>query len=279
MSMLVRRALAPLDPYWDRIARRPLTAQSLARLEQGVGLSLPDCLRVYLEHVGMFQDLTYVENNRIIVFETIPEYVAARRDLLDGLYGEVDMKLLPFGYDGAGNVFALLASGGEDADILLLRQDIPEAQATEMTFSGWLSEIVRNALKTIDARTPNKQKIWRVQFTFRDGDFDTILRVMGQVESTALEEEWQPAETTQTGVIKSTAQIRFARQPLYVRRLEYPEWIGPWFFIDMTEPLEVNGTGSAIQRLDDLFHEEIPGYGFINFGAVEQADGKTDADA
>ncbi|MCA9907924.1 MAG: SMI1/KNR4 family protein [Anaerolineae bacterium] len=279
MSRLVRQVLAPLDPYWDRIARRPLTAHSLARLEQGVGLALPDCLREYLEHVGMFQDLTYVEDNRIFVFETIPEYEAARSDLLDGLYGEIDMKLLPFGYDGAGNVFALLASGGEDADIFLLRQDIPEAQATEMTFSGWLGEVVRNTLATIESRTPNKQKSWRVQFTFRGGDFDSILQVMGQVERTALGSEWQHVETSQTGVIKSTAQVWFARQPLHVRRLEYPEWVSPWYFIDMTEPLEVNGTISTIQRLDDLFNEQIPGYGFINFGAVDQADGKADADA
>ena len=273
MTLLVHQILAPLDQYWDRIVRRPLPDESLVRLEQEIGLSLPECLREYLQIVGLFQDLTYVENNPIFVFESIAEYAAARRDLLDGLYGEIDMKLLPFGHNGAGDIYAVLSSDKEDANIFFLRQDIPAAEATDMTFSTWLEGIVSSALETIDLRTPNHAKNWRVQFTFRSGDFDGILQVIQQLGSAILEGDWQHNETTQTGVNKSTAQIWFADQTLRVRRLEYPQWIAPWYFIDMAEPLDVNGSGSIIQKLDDLFREHIPGYGLINFGAIEQDDG------
>ncbi|MCA9910657.1 MAG: SMI1/KNR4 family protein [Anaerolineae bacterium] len=207
MTTLVRRILAPLDPYWDRIVHRPLNNESLLRLEQEVGLTLPLCLRDYLQTVGLFQDVTYVENNSIFVFESIAEYAAARRDLLDGLYGEIDMKLLPFGHNDAGDLYALLPTDDdeEDARIFFLRQDIPAAEATDMTFSSWLESIVNTVLKTVELRTPNQEKTWRVQFTFRGGDFDAILNVMQRLGSAALADDWQHVETSQTGVNKSTA--------------------------------------------------------------------------
>jgi len=279
MTTLVRRILAPLDPYWDRIVHRPLSDMSLARLEAEIGLSLPPCLRDYLQTIGLFQDMTYVENNPIFVFESIAEYAAARRDLLDGLYGEIDMKLLPFGHDDAGDLYALLPSGDEDAQIFFLRQDIPTAEATDKTFCGWLETVVSTALETIDLRTPNQAKTWRVQFTFRGGDFDTIVEMMQRLGSAALAGNWQHIETSQTGVNKSTAQIQFGDQALLIRRLEYPQWIAPWYFIDMAEPLDVKGAGSLIQKLDDLFREHVPGYGLINFGAVEEDEGEIYADA
>ncbi|MCC6613858.1 MAG: SMI1/KNR4 family protein [Anaerolineae bacterium] len=279
MTTSVHHILAPLEPYWDRIVRRPLSDESLARLEQVVGLPLPQCLREYLQVVGLFQDLTYVEHNPIFVFEALAEYGAARRDLLDGLYGEIDMKLLPFGHDDAGDLYAVRASGENDPRILFLRQDIPAAEATDMTFCGWLETIVTKALETIDQRRPNQAKTWRVQFTFRGGDIDAILQVMEQVGSATLEGDWQHVETTQTGVGKATAQISFGDQQLMIRRLEYPQWIAPWYFVDMAEPLDVNGSGSVIEKLDDLFREQIPGYGLINFGAVEQNEGEAYADA
>jgi hypothetical protein len=263
-----QQILAHLNPYWDYVARRPITPATLSRLENGLRMGLPACLRHFLDTVGLFQDLTNSPNNPILVFETISEYVAARRDLLEGLYGEVDMKLLPFGHNGAGDVYALLALPDGDAQIYFMSQEATAAEDTGQTFDGWLERIVAETLAYIGQRLPNQHKIWQVQFTFRGADFDTILSAMQQAGAVALPDDWELVETAPSGVRKSTARIALDGKPLIVRRLEYPHWVTPWYFIDMAEPLDLVGQASTIQRLDDLFYERLPGYGFLSFGAA-----------
>jgi hypothetical protein len=268
------RLLAQLDPDWERIARRPLSAAALTQLESAVGQSLPRCLADFLRKVGLFQDLTSVDSNAVLVFESITEYVAARQDLLDGLYGEVDMKLLPFGHNGAGDVFALRETAKHDADIYFLSQASASAASTGTTFNQWLQSIVDETRSSMDRRIPTRDKQWHVQFAFRGADFDTILDTMGQVGAVSvLSSDWELVEVSTTGVKKSTAQMQFDDTLLHVKRLEYPHWVSPWFFIDMNEPLDLTGSASKIQQLDDLFYARVPGYGLINYGALPKSNG------
>jgi hypothetical protein len=268
------RLLAQLDPHWERIARRPLSRHALEQLESTVGQSLPVCLVDFLRTVGLFQDLTNVESNAVLVFESIPEYAAARQDLLDGLYGEVDMKLLPFGHNGAGDLFALRETAKHDADIYFLSQTHASAEPSGTTFNQWLQSIVDETRASIERRVLIRNKQWHVQFAFRGADFDAILDAMRQVGAVrVISGDWQFVEESTTGVKKSTAQMQFDDQILQIKRLEYPHWVSPWYFIDMNEPLEMTGKGSAIQQLDDLFYARVPGYGLINYGALLKSNG------
>lgn len=234
-------------------------------------MPLPDCLRVYLQTLGLFEDLTTTEDNPILVFDTVSEYAAARQDLLDGMFGEIDMKLLPFGQNGTGDLFALLSRTDGNADIFFLRQDVPTAEATGLTFDGWLEGVAAQALAGMNQRTPNADKVWCVQFSFKGADFDAIVETLRQVGKVALPRGWEHIETSQTGVRKATARLALDGQSITVRRLEYPHWIAPWYFIDMAEPLDTGGKSSTIQNLDDLFHDSVPGYGMINFGALARS--------
>ena len=274
MMSVTERLLVQLDPYWDRIARRPLSVPALQQLENAVGQPLPRCLIDFLRTVGLFQDLTSVESNAVLVFESITEYVAARQDLLDGLYGEVDMKLLPFGHNGAGDLFALRETAKQDADIYFLSQTNASAEPTGTTFNQWLQSIVDETRANIDRRVPTRDKQWHVQFAFRGANFDAILDVMQQVGTVnILSSDWELVEVSSTGVKKSTAQMQFDGTLLNIKRLDYPHWVSPWYFIDMNEPLELTTDGSKIQQLDDLFYARVPGYGLINYGAMIKANG------
>lgn len=266
------RILTQLDPYWDRIARRPLAAPALDRLEQMVGMRLPECLRVFLMSVGLFQDLTNVDTNAVLVFETTAEYAAARQDLLDGVYGEIDMKLLPFGHNGSGDVFALKARANGDADIYFIRHDDAVAEATGTTFDQWLQGVVSDAVSQIGSRAVNRDKVWAVQFTFRGADFNAIVNTMQQVGPVSFQSsDWENEEQLPAGVRKATARMALKGLPMHVKRLEYPHWISPWYFFDVHEPLDTSGGPSTIQQLDDLFFEQIPGYGMINYGALRRS--------
>jgi hypothetical protein len=266
---LTRSILDQLEPYWDRIARRPLSATALKRLEAKIGLPLPGCLCEYLLTVGFFQDLTNVESNAVLIFESITEYTAARQDLLDGVYGEIDMKLVPFGHNGSGDLFALRERADDDADVYFIRQDAAGTQPTGTTFTQWLSSVVNDALAQIATRATNRHKVWSVQFAFRGADFDTILHTMQQVgQVTFHSSEWENQEALPAGVRKATVRMNVRGLDVLVKRLEYPHWVSPWYFFDVQEPLDTQETPSTIQRLDDAFFEQIPGYGMINHGAV-----------
>jgi hypothetical protein len=69
MSSSIRDILAPLDPHWDRIIRRPLSSKEVDDLEKQVGLPVPAPLRDYLKAVGLFQDLTCWDVSSIEVYE------------------------------------------------------------------------------------------------------------------------------------------------------------------------------------------------------------------
>ncbi len=266
------RILAQLDPYWDRIARRPLADAALQRLGQAVGMPLPRCLKDLLGTVGLFQDLTNVASNGVLLFESIAEYTAARRDLLDGVYGEIDMKLLPFGHNGSGDLFALKAKADGDADIHFIHQDASEVEVTGTTFNQWLENVVADALTQVDSRTVNRDKVWSVQFAFRGADLDSILATMELVGQVSFQSaEWENVESLPAGVRKATARLALSGLPMHVKRLEYPHWISPWYFFDVQEPLDTRGTSSTIQQLDDLFYERISGYGMINYGALRRS--------
>jgi hypothetical protein len=265
------RLLTQLDPHWDRIARRPLSNAALERLEAVVGMRLPPVLRDFLLTVGLFQDLTNVESNAVVVFETMAEYAAARQDLLDGVYGEIDMKLLPFGHNGSSDLFALRERSDGDADIYFVRQDSTDAQPTGTTFSQWLQGVVNDAVAQIGSRDVNRDKVWAVQFAFRGADFDMILQTMRQVGKVSFESaSWENEESLPAGVRKTTARMIIRGLPLLVKRLEYAHWVSPWYFFDIHEPLDTNGKPSTIQLLDDLFYAQVPGYGMINYGALRR---------
>jgi hypothetical protein len=266
-----RQILARLQPYRDRIAHRPLAQGSITRLEQALGLTLPQCLADFLQMMGYFQDLTHVETNAVLVFESISEYLAARQDLLDGVYGEIDMHLIPFGHNGASDLYALRAGASANSAIYYLSQTSSTASLTGTTFEDWLEGIVNDCIASIDRRIPNRDKLWYVQFAFRGADFDAIVQTMQQAGQTEiLSSDWEYAETSTTGVHKSSARLSFAGKSLLLKRLDYPHWVSPWYFMDMDEPLELNGGNSAIQQLDTLFSEHLPGYGLINYGARQR---------
>src|SRR5262245_36846480 len=48
MTPSVLSILAPLDPYWDRIIRRPLSSGEVDDLQRQVGLAVPGPLKDYL---------------------------------------------------------------------------------------------------------------------------------------------------------------------------------------------------------------------------------------
>ena len=273
MNSRIELLLAEIDPFWDRIVRRPLSQMAIARLERSLGVPFPACLHTFLAQVGLFQDLTHTQNNAILVFETVSEYTAARQDLLDGLYGEVDMKLIPFGHNGSGDVFALLGRADGDADIYFMRQETPSAEPTETTFTDWLESIVVETVAHMQRRLPNRDKAWCVQFAFRGASFDDILAAMRLAGEVGFDQHWNALDTTPSGVRKLATHVTLDDMALTVRRLEYPHWVSPWYFIDMQEPLETGQRGSTIQKLDELFHDRVPGYGMINFGAVVRSAG------
>ncbi len=272
-SYVVERLLVDIEPYWDRIARHPLSQLAITRLERSLRAALPACLRAFLAQVGLFQDLTHTQSNPILLFETVSEYAASRQDLLDGLYGEVDMKLIPFGRSASGDVFAVMERPDGDADIYLLRQEIPSAEPIAMTFITWLEGIIAETLAHIEARRPNREKAWCVQFAFRGASFDDILATMRLAGEVDFDQQWRPLDTTPSGVRKMATDVMLDNLALTVRRLEYPYWVSPWYFIDMEEPLDAGQRGSTIQKLDELFHDRVPGYGMINFGAVVRSAG------
>src|SRR5262245_11298947 len=106
MTPSVSSILAPLDPHWDRIIRRPLSRGDVDDLQRQVGLPVPAPLKDFLMAVGLFQDLTYWQASPFEVFDSPARMESSRQFLCDVLPPK-HHDLFPFGDDGAGNVFCL----------------------------------------------------------------------------------------------------------------------------------------------------------------------------
>jgi hypothetical protein len=269
MSSFTKQVLSQLDGNWDVIAHRPLTMQAIDTLEARTNLRLPECLRDYLAQVGLVQDLTQGGSNRIIPFDSVSEWVAACQDVRDGLYDTVDVRLFPFARSPQGDLFALYPQGEHDAQIYKLDQNTLMLIPTNFTFCGWLDMIVRSALADVKRRTPNEQKSWSVQFTFRSTSLDEIIAIMQEVgDVSLLNEPWDMPSESAIDVHKTVIDLDFEGHLLHIKQLHHGAWVAPWHFIDMSEPLTTPSPQSLIQQLDDRFSARLSGYGLISHGAV-----------
>ena len=261
----VRTVLARLGPIKDRVVCRPLSADELESLEQEVGLSIPSALREYFDVVGLFQDLTLYGHSEYEVFMRVDEFPQARNYLVRN-FGQPAEELFPFADDGAGN---LIAAKEGPAQVKLFFADHETMEIKEIgPFPEWLSSIVDAAVA--HGGSPNTQKKWHVQFSFRTATPAPILKVLRQFASVKLG-EWSSEGVSAAGVRSSAASLTLGKKQLVLKKSEYHTWTQPMFSLDFDEPASLAAADSRIHQLDAAFRAAGLGYKLVDYGPLNMA--------
>jgi hypothetical protein len=267
----VQEILAPLEPYWDRIVRQPLSSAVVDDLEREVGLPLPGPLRDYLMSVGLFQDLTCWNASSIEVYEHASQFIHTRRFLCEVLPPK-QQDFFPFGGDGAGNVFCLPAGANVPCRIHFLDHETRKLSQRK-DYGEWLQSVVARVLRGIKGRVPNEFKVWSVEFCFSDTAYDTLrnqLTSLGQFRE--IDADWMNPDTSEAGVTSTERQIELDGQRITIGRLEYEAWECPLLSFNMSEPLANGFADSRIRKFDRLFKERFPGYRLCDYGPLDSRE-------
>lgn len=268
MSTSVKEILAPLDPYWDRIIRQPLTQEAVDDLEQQVGLPVPTPLRDFLMSVGLFQDLTSWKVSPIAVYDRRSQFIDTRRYLCKFLPAKYQ-NLFPFGDDGAGNVFALPSETDGPWRIHFVDHETRKVSRRK-EFEVWLQSVVKKVLRGIRRRVPNEFKVWSVQFCFHNTSFEELAGVLESTGSfTQIDTDWNNFNTSSAGVTSSDRLVELEGEEIRIGRLEYSGWDGPILSFNLREPLADGLEHSRIRGFDTLFKEQFAGYGFVDYGPLD----------
>jgi hypothetical protein len=207
MGQSIQDILAPLEPYWDRIIRRPMSSKDVAELERQVGLKVPAPLRDYLLAVGLFQDLTCWEASPFEVYESPAEFVSARKFLCEILPLK-KQDLFPFGDDGAGNVFCLPTGADEPCRIHFIDHETGKI-SKKKDFDVWLQGVVAKVLRGIKRRVPNEHKVWAVQFTFGGMSYDELKKLLASAgKFQEIDREWGNLEVSPADVSSADRQYQ-----------------------------------------------------------------------
>jgi hypothetical protein len=293
--------LRRLEPYWDRIVRRPLSNEEIQAIEQEVGRPAPQCLRQFLGTLGLFQD-------------AIPEFFAQEQDLVEAarflpeLLGPQAEDFFPFADDGAGDYNALRIGDPED-QVYFIDHERRSAEPIGKTFQQWLAEMVEAALAGMSERRHVSEMKWAVQFSFRTSSIEPILAVLaemgelsapragaaGQAEERTLRPpakpvgllgrllgrkpepasrppsdgfEWKCRGESPAGVHSWSLSIVWRGWPLEISRLDFPAWPVPMVSFDFHEPVSLAKHGSMIRRLDALFRASGLDYELCDYGPI-----------
>jgi hypothetical protein len=275
MSPSIKDILAPLDPHWDRIIRRPMSRKEVDELQRLVGLAAPAVFRDYLMQVGLFQDLTSGEVSSIEVYDAPEEFVSGRESLSEILPAKKG-EFFPFGGDGAGDVFCLPSADGVPCRIHFADHETGKV-SKQKDFATWLQSVVAKVLRGIRRRPPNERKAWYVQFSFQGMSFANLtklLRSTGKVKM--IDSDWKNPDTSPAGVTSTERVVELNGVPLKVSRLEYAEWDGPLLSFDMNERVHQGFEHSQIRLLDALFKKKCPGYKLVDYGPLDSSEIETD---
>lgn len=165
--------LKRLEPYWDRVVRRPLSNEEIQAIEQEVNRPMPQCLRQFLGILGVFQNAT-------------PDFFAQKRDFVEAaqflpeLLGPQAKEYFPFADDGAGDYNALRIGEPED-QIYFIDHERRSAEPIGKTFQQWLVEIVDAAIAGMSERRHVSEMKWAVQFGFDTSSIEPVLAVLAKV--------------------------------------------------------------------------------------------------
>jgi hypothetical protein len=250
MISRIDAAIAKLEPIKDRVLLRPLDEPEVIRLEGEIG-PLPSCLRRYYQRVGIFEDLTSYGASEFEVqhrFEAITDFAESLRDEVG------DPSAVPFGDDGAGNQIYVTPVTPCDR---LFFFDRETRQVSEVgPFCEWLENTVAAALATPDARAPNMTKRWYVQFSFEGPSEVPILSAFGRITDVSPSNDWRITGTSPANVTSAELPFLWGSQRLVLKRLTYPSWQFPHFFVDYSEPVLLPAAVSVIRVLDAMFEAD-----------------------
>jgi len=276
MSSSIQDILAPLDPHWDRIIRRPLSSKEIDDLGRLVGLPVPQPLREYLREVGLFQDLTCWQASSFELYDDPGQFVSAREFLIQILPRQKAADLFPIGHDGAGNEFCLPSADGVPCRIHIVDHETGKV-SKKKDFTDWLQSVVAKVKRGIRRRPPNDRKAWCVQFTFfrtSYSDLEKLLRSIGKVKS--LDADWMNRETNRYGVTTCERWLELNGNRLKLGRSECADWDSPLLAFDMQEPHHPGLARSQIRQLDVLFRAKCPGYKLVDYGPLDISKMKAD---
>jgi hypothetical protein len=267
MPSKIQEILAPLDPHSDRIIRTPLSDEEVAEIEGEAEVTIPPPFREYLQHVGLFQDLTWGASP-FEVLDRPDDIVSGSRFLRELLAGKHD-DLLPFGHDGAGNYFALATDGGEPYRIHFVDHETGKV-SKQKPFEDWLQAVVAKAVKGAKRRPPNERKAWCVQFSLPDLSWEEVRAIIGQCASVRdVDEGWTNRQGKKGDVITSSRRFELEGQTLKATCMEYEAWTGPRISFDVRERLIGGPVPSRIRQLHRLFQQNCPGYRLVDYGALD----------
>lgn len=266
MTNSVKAILARLDPYWEYIVCRPLSDGEILQIETVVGLSMPQCLKEFLETIGLFQDLVGD------LFRFPEDFEFESRDFLPIILGDSARDYFPYADDNAGNLYTLWVEESS-AHIYYIDHELKRAIRLEETFFQWLEIAVDTAIEDINTnkRKPNTQKAWCIQFCFTTHDFQKILDVLRQAGSVELPDiTWCNQDISTAGVRSTHLNFKFGNESFVLKRLEYAGWETPQYFFNMDEPVTTPLSSSRIYHLDSLFQRSDLGYKLIDYGPLSR---------
>ncbi|QDU11048.1 SMI1/KNR4 family protein [Gimesia aquarii] len=271
MTISVQDILSPLDPYWDRIIRQPMSSEAVDDLEQQVGHPMPAPLRDYLMAVGLFQDLTNWNTSSIEVYDRPSQFINTYQYLCKILPPE-KQDFFPFGDDGAGNVFCLPTAADVPCRIHFLDHETRKLSKRK-DFGDWLQSVVVKVKRGIRRRIPNEHKVWSVQFSFNGISYDELTQLLASLgQFREIDSDWMNPETSDVGVKSANRQVELNEDRFKIGRLEYEKWDGPSFSFNMMEPIADGFEHSRIRKFDRSFKEKWPGYRLVDYGPLDSRE-------
>lgn len=265
MTTPIPDILAQLDPYWDRIIRRPLSVKEIKDLEKAIGLPAPTPLREYLQTVGLFQDLTNWQASPIEVYESMDQITSARQFLCKHTKYQ---DFFPLGDDGAGNIYCLPTAGESLCRFHLVDHETGKVSKGK-DFDVWLDGVVGKVLKGIRKRLPNEHKVWAVQFCFNNVSYEDLKALLGSVgKFKEIDSTWKNREKVDT-VTSTDRQFELNGTRYQLRRLECADWKGPSHSFDMREKLATVTANSQIRHLTAKFRANCPGFRLVDYGPLD----------
>jgi len=258
--------LAPLDAL-PNVVRRPFTAQAIADLEAGVGMSAPLGVRAWLTRVGLFQDVTDRADIDFQLLGSPDAIIGSSRAIGQILGPDGAAGLFPFGDDGAGDVVAVRPRTDGSDELVSVDHETGKI-SSEGRFEDWLSRVVQAA---IDAPTSASDKQWCVQFSFKTVGIGAIFDAMRTIAAVEVNEDaWSAAATSPAGLRQDKLPFRLDGHPLTLSRLRYDGWITPIFSFDFQESAFVPPEQSLIAILDATFRARRDlGYTLVDYGPLD----------
>ena len=276
MALSIKGILAPLDPYWDRIIRRPMSDKECGFLERQVGLPAPAPFRDFLMQVGLFQDLIEDVAPHIRMHESSAEFASARK-FVSSLPKCGD--LLPFGTDDAENDCCLPPADARSCRIHVVDHETAKVSKGK-DFADWLQSIVAKVLRGVRRRLPNERKVWAVQFCFSGTSYEDLKRLLASAAKfKEVDSRWTDVTDPDADVTTKERRIELDGERFKVVRDECPEWKAPMLSFDMTEPVGKGLEHARIWKLKSLFREKCPDFKLVDYGPLDSSELKGELDS